>query len=225
MNKILILISIILIPIILIYYTDYTDFTDFTDCDKFPSSTNVVRHLKQFLSPYEVSHIINLAKKNFDKFEKSYTIDKETGEYVYINGRTSKTLFLDKGHDQIIKNIEKRASEYSNIPIDNIENIQIVKYEPGEFYKEHYDSFEDNYAKKNGQRVVTFFVYLNDDFEGGTTYFPKLNKNFKGNPGDAFFWINTINGKIDKRTLHSGTKLLSGTKYGMNIWLCDSKYC
>jgi len=43
-------------------------------------------------------------------------------------------------------------------------------------------------ADENGQRVLTFVIYLNDDYTEGETDFPRLNWRFRGRKGDALFW-------------------------------------
>ena len=54
---------------------------------------------------------------------------------------------------------------------------QITKYKEGEFYNDHYDAVDKNtedgklFCKGGGQRICTCIIYLNDNFEGGTTYF------------------------------------------------------
>ena len=110
------------------------------------------------LNSIEVSYLIDLAEKNFDNFKKSTIINKNNGNLEIDKSRTSKSFFIDKSNNEIIKNIENKASKLSNIPAENIEGIQIVRYFPGDLYEPHFDSFEDNYVghNGNGQRVVTF---------------------------------------------------------------------
>jgi len=91
-------------------------------------------------------------------------------------------------------------------------------------------------------RLTSFFVYLDDDCEGGGTYFPHVKGPPAGkegrrfgrwkqekegdeglvvNPirGNAIFWVNMAeDGRRDDRSLHAGLPVLSGTKVGMNIW-------
>jgi prolyl 4-hydroxylase len=81
-------------------------------------------------------------------------------------------------------------------------------------------------VKKNGQRLATMFVYLNDlppDEDGGGTHFPKLDMTIKPKKGNAAFWMNMENGKVDPRTLHAGQSVRKpdSVKYGMNIWFRD----
>ena len=59
---------------------------------------------------------------------------------------------------------------------------------------------------------------------GGETHFPKINKYYQGGKGDALFWYNMVDGKDDRMTLHSGTTLKNGIKYGLNIWIREKEY-
>mmetsp|Transcript_64581 Transcript_64581/g.203838 ORF Transcript_64581/g.203838 Transcript_64581/m.203838 type:complete len:181 (-) Transcript_64581:86-628(-) len=54
-------------------------------------------------------------------------------------------------------------------PLKRNEALQVVKYEKGEFYREHFD----NKAGHPNQRAATFMMYLNDCPAGGATFFPK----------------------------------------------------
>jgi hypothetical protein len=70
------------------------------------------------------------------------------------------------------------------------------------------DTAKPGYAKdvaEHGQRVLTFLLCLNDDYEGGETEFPLLGKRWKGQKGSAlFFWNVEPNGMPDRRTGHAG---------------------
>ena len=46
--------------------------------------------------------------------------------------------------------------------------------------------------KDNGQRIITFLIYLNDDYEGGETVFTELDLSYKGNTGDGMFFVNAL---------------------------------
>ena len=149
-----------------------------------------------------------------------------------MTAHIGKKFLRNDNPDQILTNILKRTEQYCGLPDKNIEPIQLVRYEPGQYFKPHYDYLDnkiDMYReniKKNGQRKYTFFVYLTDVPKnvGGTTYFPKLQKHFTGKKGDAIFWDNIDNnGKEDTRMLHSGTELKKGKKYGLNIWVREKR--
>ena len=67
----------------------------------------------------------------------------------------------------------KKYAKFCDRSSKNIEPIQSVRYTHGQFFKSHYDYLDTRNpiykrnVEKNGQREVTFFVYLNDVPIGG----------------------------------------------------------
>lgn len=189
--------------------------------------------IKNFLSMDECDHIIKISEPHIMKSE----VCGSNGSKPH-KSRTSMTAHIGKkflrndNPDKIMLGILEKTSKMGGLPKENIEPIQLVKYIPGQYFKNHYDFLDRRnpiYKKnieKNGQRQQTFFVYLNDveDNIGGKTQFPKINKTFQAKKGEAIFWNNMVNGEDDKRTLHSGTELKKGVKYGLNIWVREKKY-
>lgn len=174
-------------------------------------------YIPNFLTSNECDHIINLAQ---DKFVRSGVVTN--AESSYSNNRTSYTYYLQKKHDNIIANIEKRVSLFVDKPEDCIESLQIVRYQAGQEFKEHHDWFQPDYRKRinNNQRQYTFFVYLNDVDDGGLTRFPKLNVSFKPEKGTALFWQNCLTHDICLQdNLHQGEPPKNSIKYGLNIWI------
>jgi len=174
-------------------------------------------YIPNFLTSEECDHLINIAQ---DKFTRSGIVIG--GKNSYGDTRTSHTHYYSKGEDDVIKSIEMRASLVVNKPVECIEALQIVKYEPGQEFKEHHDWFRKDYIDTiNGnQRLYTFFVYLNDVNNGGNTRFPKLNLSFKPKKGSALFWQNCITHALClDNSLHQGEQPIGETKYGLNIWV------
>jgi prolyl 4-hydroxylase len=61
------------------------------------------------------------------------------------------------------------------VPVENGELLQVLRYEPGQYYKAHHDYFADEFnLKRGGQRVATMLMYLSDGVEGGETFFPSV---------------------------------------------------
>ena len=189
--------------------------------------------VKNFMTPYECDYLIDLGEPHIKKSE----VCGKGGSKPDKN-RTSMTahigkMFLDNDkYDPVLANIRRKAGLFSSKNEKNVEPIQLVRYHPGQFFKSHYDYLDRNVdiykenIEKNGQREFTFFVYLNNvpKENGGTTYFPKLSKHFQAGKGQAIFWSNMVNGEDDKRTLHSGTELFEGVKYGLNVWVREKEY-
>ena len=189
--------------------------------------------IENFLTAEECDYIIKLGEPHIKKSE----VCGKNGSRP-DKSRTSMTAHIGKkflrgdNPDKVLLNVLEKASKYGGLPAKNIEPIQLVRYEPGQYFKPHYDYLDSklpiykNNIEKNGQRELTFFVYLTDVDEdaGGKTYFPKLKKHFSANKGGAIFWTNMVDGKEDPRTLHSGTELKKGIKYGLNIWVRNKEY-
>lgn len=86
------------------------------------------------------------------------------------------------------------------------EGFQVLKYEKGQFYKTHIDSgLEIN-------RVISVLLYLNDNYEGGETYFVRQNIKVKGKQGDILVFPSNY------CYPHSAEEILSGTKYSVVTW-------
>ncbi|KAK4566916.1 hypothetical protein RGQ29_002960 [Quercus rubra] len=132
------------------------------------------------------------------------------------------------------KAIEKRISVYSQVPIENGELIQVLRYEKSQYYQPHHDYFSDSFnVKYGGQRIATVLMYLSDNVEGGETYFPMAGsgectcggKKLKGmsvkpNKGDAvLFWSMGLDGQSDINSIHGGCEVLSGEKWSATKWM------
>ena len=72
-----------------------------------------------------------------------------------------------------------------------------------------------------GQRVYTFFIYLNDVPEGGETNFPQLDLQFKPARGRAILWENLTKDKSIRHKLseHGGMPVKEGVKWAINVWI------
>ena len=71
-----------------------------------------------------------------------------------------------------------------------------------------------------GQRIRTCLVYLNDDFEGGETEFPRLGIKFRGRTGEALVFDNVgPNGVGDMNTVHTGLPPMRGEKWLLSQWM------
>ncbi|XP_047336359.1 probable prolyl 4-hydroxylase 10 [Impatiens glandulifera] len=190
-----------------------------------------------FLSKKECEHLINLAKPSL---VKSVVVDNETGKSRDSRVRTSSGTFLARGVDKIIHKIEQRIADYTFIPIENGEGLQVLHYEVGQKYEPHFDYFLDQFNTKNGgQRVATLLMYLSDVEEGGETVFPNAKGNYSAVPwwnelskcgkeglsvkpkmGDALmFWNLKPDASLDPSSLHGGCPVIKGNKWSSTKWM------
>ena len=74
---------------------------------------------------------------------------------------------------------ELKISNLSNFPISHQEPLQVVRYFPGQQFVPHMDWIESYKEESWGGRVITVLIYLQAPKEGGSTTFPKLDKEGK----------------------------------------------
>lgn len=181
---------------------------------------------EDFLTKEECNIIIELARP---LLERSGVVQENS----ISDDRTSTGVFLETNMHPVLEKISKKVSEITNIPIENQEDIQVVNYQKGQYYNEHYDEcFEDTKeckeSSKSGRRKNTFFIYLNDVEEGGFTGFPNISKKVIPKLGRAVSWNNILesDGNIinDPCSLHIGIKPDKGEKWALTVWSRDRKY-
>ncbi len=106
------------------------------------------------------------------------------------------------------------------------EVTKLLRYEPGQQFSLHADFQEPTTPalarelELHGQRVLTFLVYLNEDYEGGETEFPQVGLRYRGRRGDALYFVNAdAGGTPDRRTVHAGLPPTRGTKWLLSQWV------
>ncbi|XP_009363441.1 probable prolyl 4-hydroxylase 10 [Pyrus x bretschneideri] len=195
-----------------------------------------------FLTKAECDYLIDLAKPTM---HKSTVVDSETGKSKDSRVRTSSGTFLARGRDKIIRNIEKKIANFTFLPVEHGEGLQVLHYEVGQKYEPHYDYFQDDFNTKNGgQRIGTVLMYLSDVEEGGETVFPAAKGNISSVPwwyelsecgkkglsvkpkmGDALlFWSMRPDASLDPSSLHGGCPVIKGNKWSSTKWIRVNEY-
>ena len=170
--------------------------------------------IENFLSENERIHIKQEAKS---KLHVS-TVDKDRRVDEQI--RKSETAWLST-EDPIVRRVVERCVSRTDRPIENCEQLQVLRYREGGHYNPHQDVF---YQDKN-KRLYTFIIALNDEYEGGETAFPYLNEKYKLNAGDALFFHTLDNYGLDTSdALHGGQPVKSGEKWVCNLWVHKYPY-
>jgi prolyl 4-hydroxylase len=164
------------------------------------------------LSDEECQALIDSAAS---RLEKSKLANKEVSQI-----RTSSGMFFDENESPLITNIENRISSLMHVPIVHAEGLQVLKYEPGQEFKEHYDFFGSNNPSSDNNRMSTLIIYLNDVEEGGETTFPSLEITVKPVKGSAvYFEYFYSNQALNELTLHSGKPVIRGEKWVTTQWM------
>ncbi|UJR17789.1 hypothetical protein I4U23_004688 [Adineta vaga] len=210
------------------------------------SRTPLIIYIEKFLIPYEIRHLIQIAKPLF----RQSTIYDNNGKLVNNNYRTSWTADIERHETPIVKCLEERFVRFQgNIDLEYLEPLQVVKYTSDQEFKPHYDWFPtDDLIQSSGQRVTTFFTYLYSNCSQGETEFLKirfdkalhekfcdilicdekssqLGLRFRPIAGNSIFWYNlNEQGKGDALTYHAGRPPKNnGLKFGLNTWTRSKK--
>ena len=83
---------------------------------------------KNFITADEADHIISLAEPHL---HRSQVITDREGDEGISNVRTSSGMFIDRGYDPIISDIERRIARWTLLPVGNGEALQVLRYEAG----------------------------------------------------------------------------------------------
>lgn len=192
------------------------------------SEDPIVWQFDNFLSSEECRHFITVARDNMQR-----SVLGEPGKQRPTDYRTGNMHWINKHHDSITTAVAQRMSNLVDIPVDNAESFQILRYEVGEEYRPHMDAFDPNTPigkssfDRGGQRVLTCLFYLSDVDEGGGTCFPELNLNVKPEIGRLIIFHNTrLGSSIDRdpRLLHGGLPVLAGEKWACSFWFHSEKW-
>jgi prolyl 4-hydroxylase len=165
------------------------------------------------------------------RLAKAQTYDGETGGRRSNDVRNNSMVgFLIKDFDLVMIAVRARIAAAAGSSEDRLESPQVLHYAPGETFGPHHDFLDPRIAAlkpelaQNGQRLATFLIYLNGEFEGGETQFPGLKLTYRGEPGDALLFANVDQtGAPDHRTLHAGLPPRSGEKWLFSQWIRERR--
>mmetsp|Transcript_2884 Transcript_2884/g.6020 ORF Transcript_2884/g.6020 Transcript_2884/m.6020 type:complete len:663 (-) Transcript_2884:56-2044(-) len=189
--------------------------------------------LDNFLTDEECDNLIRLGHVEGYGVSTIYGEDGEEDEEDEDEYRTSTNSWCQ---EECYRNPGARAvidkiANLTDIPDAYSEYLQLLRYIPGQYYKEHHDYINGSYKYAQGPRMITMFLYLNDVDEGGGTRFTDLGLDVDGNSismdvqpkrGTALIWPSVLDDdptKMDSRTFHEALPVVAGKKYGANAWL------
>lgn len=193
---------------------------------KIVSATPQVATLQGFAPPEVCRWLIKRAEPGLAPAQVN---DPATGRLRSDPMRSNAVTRLGLGEtDLIMLLMQARISAATGFVFAQMEVPNLLRYEPGQEYRAHYDFFNPVSAEFQeeiatfGQRVSTFLVYLNEEFDGGETEFPQAALRYRGRTGDALLFQNVRrDGSPDPSTLHAGLPPTRGQKWLMSQWIRD----
>ena len=120
----------------------------------------------------------------------------------------------------LVNRVHERVVNLTGVPKPNAEFFQVLRYEPGQFYRAHHDQQSGHWTPQ-GVRVYTFFVYLSDVEEGGGTRFTDLGITVTPKLGRGILWPSVLDADLrtsDMRTNHEALPVVKGVKLAANLW-------
>ena len=116
--------------------------------------------------------------------------------------------------------VAQRISNLTRAPVRYMEPFQVVRYEVGQFYRQHHDQNSGLFTPQ-GPRVYTFFMYLSTPDAGGGTKFNSLGLTVPAVKGNAVLWPSIMNSdprRDEPKTFHEALPVEKGVKFASNVW-------
>ncbi|HEU4617649.1 MAG TPA: 2OG-Fe(II) oxygenase [Gammaproteobacteria bacterium] len=162
-----------------------------------------------------------LKQRAAGRLRRALIYDPGEGGDVADHMRTNTIVTFDLADIDLVQvMMQYRMSAACGVTLRNAEGPTILHYETGEQITNHFDFVNPrlpDYAKiieERGERIITFLLYLNDDYEGGETGFPELGFKHKGTRRGGLFFTNALpTGGPDERMVHAGLPPTRGEKW------------
>ncbi|HIK16820.1 MAG TPA: 2OG-Fe(II) oxygenase [Leptolyngbyaceae cyanobacterium M33_DOE_097] len=184
---------------------------------------NDILLVEGLLEPSLCQHIIEIAE--CCQFSKSGILinvvdtDVRNGGILALNDEegslqgSTNQLLLNK-----IKVIQQLLFKHYGIKFPHAEVCSILRYLPGQNYKRHVDNLllTSRFVElANGipTRDISIVGYLNDDFEGGETFFDRQNTKVKPQTGSVLVFPAYYTHP------HQALPVIRGKKYAFTSWL------
>ncbi len=181
---------------------------------------------ENFTTPELCAWLIGRGK---DKLRPSMMFDGQKSTFLATRNCSDFAFTIVEG-GVVLLLLRIRVSLLTNLKTEQMEPPQIFHYALGQEIKPHYDSLYDEahpYGREGtyqGDRLATFLMYLNDDYDGGDLDFVKVGFSYKGKTGDGIFFASMREGKADRKSLHGARPVTRGEKFILSQWIHDRAF-
>ncbi|HTT97325.1 MAG TPA: 2OG-Fe(II) oxygenase [Rhizomicrobium sp.] len=165
------------------------------------------------------------------KYKVAEMRDGVTGTSRVLESRTCSDFVFDIVAGGVVMLLLRiKIAGIAEIPVPHMEPPQIFHYALGQEIRAHYDFLRDGekpYGRDGtyaGDRLATFLLYLNDDYDGGDLEFPKASFRYRGRTGDGIFFGSQRGGKPDPMSLHAALPIRRGEKFILSQWIHDRPF-
>ena len=167
------------------------------------------------------------------KFKRATVVDHKTGGSEINDKRTNWTASHSLDYNKCVaaRNFLFKAAQFIQLHPAQAEPLSIIKYDIGQQYEPHHDSFAletfDKHKPEAGNRICTALIYLKQPIEGGETDFPHFpHIHIEPVRGRVLFFSTSHMGtdtKLDS-SLHAAKPVIKGEKLAANLWFRANTY-
>ncbi|RUO89456.1 2OG-Fe(II) oxygenase [Corallococcus sp. AB018] len=164
--------------------------------------------LGKLFTRQQAKHIVALAKQSPD-WDAATVLNRE-GKVLKPQVRSARVLtekVLPEAFADFRERLQLALAGADWLPWRHLTMtpLQLVRYGVNDFYRLHRDD------RPGGKRRLSIVCYLNDDFDGGETAFPKLDIRVQPHGGMAVLF--------DSSLLHGAERVSRGEKFVFVAWL------
>jgi len=215
--------------------TFYRNIKDFSEVNEkkplvIPDHLSYASIDEPYLRPFIMPNVLSKIQCNTLINYAMGQLEKTIVDGRYVQNKYSKQVWILKDNP-LVKDIIEFFAKKLYVSVDNAENVQMFRYLPYQTFEEKYDSCcDDNgkckdFLKRGGQRKFAIIIYLNQDYEGGETYFRNLDLKYKPNEGGAIvlYPLADKSSKCHPYSVHNSLPISRNDKWTMQIWFREYK--
>ena len=176
-----------------------------------------------FLGADECRAMVEFAGRCHSERLKVFDADRSTPDNTVMkvdDGRVTERVDLGEKREVlnrwVRRALEERIAPESGRRFAWFERPQMLKYNPGGFYKAHADSDyflpDRKVWQKTLDRDVSLLIYLNEDFTGGELHFQNFGFTLRPRAGML------VHFPSDARYMHAAQPVKSGVRYAVVSW-------
>ncbi|GAB5363172.1 hypothetical protein AAMO2058_000860600 [Amorphochlora amoebiformis] len=179
-----------------------------------------VRLWDGILTPEECKQIIEFVDDS-QRLKEALTVSGGE-EYVDKSEYDAYEMTAKVWEHPNVMDLAMRISALTGISLSQIEDINVVKFDTLGFASPRFDFSPPSIELGLQGRLSTVHVFLNDDFEGGSTSFPRLgDMEIEPKTGRAI-WFGNKNPFADEahpKSMYRCSAVGKGTKYMLQVWI------
>jgi TPR repeat protein len=165
------------------------------------------------------------------RLQPALVYDSVSHENQIHEMRTNTMALFDYSTFDVVQFLlQARMSLTCGYPMQHFETPMVLHYSVGQQITPHFDFIDANAAdyaeqiRDQGQRMITFLLYLNDDYDGGETTFPELGIVHRGAAGGGLYFINAhADLTPNRRMLHTGSPPVRGEKLVVSQFIVSKR--